>query len=143
MSKRIVGVDLAPRMAAKAQARGVYNEVLQGDLLPYLQSSPVGQFDIVAAADVFIYFGNLSEIFQHTYRILRPRGFFAFSVEGDSEQQEDFELRETGRYRQSGRYIQKLSTEFGFKLKTIKPVSIRKQGDRPTTGFVVLLWKAA
>jgi predicted TPR repeat methyltransferase len=140
-SKRIIGIDLAPRMVTKAQARGVYSEVLQNDLLPYLQNAAAEQFDVVAAADVFIYFGNLSAIFQHVYRVLRHSGLFAFSVEGDSEQQEDFVLKETGRYRHCDRYIQRLSTESGFELKTIKPVSIRKQGDQPTAGFIVLLGK--
>ncbi len=141
MSKRVVGIDLSPRMVAKAQARGVYAEVLQTDLLPYLQNAVADQVDIVAAADVFIYFGNLAEIFQHSYRVLRHGGLFAFSVEGDAEQHEDFVLCETGRYRHSDRYIQRLATEHGFALKTFSPVSIRTQSGQPTTGFMVLLVK--
>lgn len=141
ISRRLIGVDVSPRMVAKAQARSVYDEVMQTDLLPYLQETQPEQFDLVAAADVFIYFGNLSPLYEHAHRVLRSGGIFAFSVEGDAVQQENFVLKETGRYSHSESYILRLSDRHGFRLNLIKPVSIRKQQGLPTEGYSVVMTK--
>ena len=70
-------------------------------------------FDLVLSADVFIYIGDLAEVFDLTARRLCPGGLFAFSIEVDNRIQE-FELRHTGRYVQSLAYIGRLAQVCGF-----------------------------
>ena len=39
------------------------------------------KFDLIVAADTFIYIGALAKIFNFIHKILKPRGIFAFSIE--------------------------------------------------------------
>src|SRR4029450_3384975 len=39
-ARRLVGVDLSERMLAQARTRGVYDELVKGELTAYLRNSP-------------------------------------------------------------------------------------------------------
>ena len=79
-ANRLVGIDLSPKMVAQALQRGVYDEVHVGDIVPFLRELS-DNFDLVIAADVFIYIADLEPIFCEVSRLLRPDGLFAFSLE--------------------------------------------------------------
>ena len=143
LSESLIGVDLSPRMVEKSRARGIYDEVIQSDLLSYLENISPESFDLVAAADVFVYLGNLSPVFEHVKRAMRGGGVFAFSVEGDSDQAAGFVLSETARYRHSEQYLIQLAGDYKFDIKKISPVSIRKYFGQPTPGFNVLMTNLA
>ena len=66
----LTGLDLAPAMIAKAQERGVYDALIVGDATALLASSPQAAFDLIVAADVLAYMG---EVFAHRSGQLRPR----------------------------------------------------------------------
>jgi len=67
-------------MLAAARARGVYDALHQGDLVEHLAASDE-RHDLIVAADVFIFVGDLAPVFEGVARVLRPLGLFAFSVE--------------------------------------------------------------
>jgi predicted TPR repeat methyltransferase len=77
---RLVGVDLSAKMLEQARERGVYDELVKGELTAYLQSSP-GMFDVIVSADTLVYFGALEEVIAAAARALRPDGYFVFTVE--------------------------------------------------------------
>src|SRR5690606_29734993 len=77
---RLVGVDLSPRMLGYAQQRGVYDELQQCDLVEFLQSTDE-RFDLIVAADVLIYLGDLVRAFEEIGRVLRPGGHWVASAE--------------------------------------------------------------
>ena len=79
--RRLVGVDLSPKMLHYAADRGVYDETHVGEVHAFMRATPDASFDAIVAADVFIYIGALDELFEHAARILRPGGWFAFSTE--------------------------------------------------------------
>jgi tetratricopeptide (TPR) repeat protein len=58
----LTGVDLSPRMLEKAGALGAYDGLQQADVTEFLRASRE-QFDLVVAADVFIYAGVLDDLF--------------------------------------------------------------------------------
>ncbi len=80
-ARRLVGLDLAPAMVALAQQRGCYDELRQGEILGALQSGTLGTFDVIVAANVVIYFGDLTPLAAAAANALRPRGAFVFDVE--------------------------------------------------------------
>lgn len=80
-ARRLVGLDLAPAMVALAQQRGCYDELRQGEILCALQSGTLGTFDVIVAANVVIYFGDLTPLAVAAGKALRPRGAFLFDVE--------------------------------------------------------------
>src|SRR6185295_18689835 len=58
LADRMTGVDLSANMLAQARARGLYDTLLQADALEFLAARE-DSFDLVLAADVFIYVGAL------------------------------------------------------------------------------------
>ena len=141
VSRHLAGVDLSPNMVAKARERGIYDELLASDLQEFLAGAPSESVDLAAAADVFVYIGNLAPIFEQTRRILRPGGRFAFSIEANPDAAGDFALDKTGRYLHSPGYIDKLAGQFGFALAWSEAATIRSEKQQPVGGFLYLLRK--
>lgn len=136
IKRRLVGVDLSPRMAEQARARGVYDEVVVSEVHAWLRDTPDESFDVVCAADVFIYIGTLDTVFAEVHRILRPGGWFAFSTE--ECRAGDHILLGTGRYAQSERYIRRLATH-RFEVESADRIVVRFESDRPLDGRLYLL----
>jgi predicted TPR repeat methyltransferase len=120
---RLTGVDLSPRMLEVAAAKGCYQALHEADLMTWLQQSAPAAFDLVVAADVFIYIGDLDEVFAGVRRVLRAGGLFAFSVEACAEG--DYRLQDTGRYAQSPGYVAALAARHGFSLRHGEPAGVR------------------
>jgi predicted TPR repeat methyltransferase len=139
-ARTLTGVDLSPKMIKKAQARGVYDELVVGDLLVPLKK-PGALFDLILATDVFIYVGALEEIFTACKAGLRPRGMFAFSVEG-LEGEGGYVVRPTMRYAHSVAYIQKLAEISDFRIYKQEKTVIRMHEDKPLDGYVFVLGPA-
>ena len=82
MARTLVGVDASPEMTRKARARLVYDQLEIGDIVDVLKKSPIA-FDLLVAADVLVYLGDLTPFFEAAVSALRPGGMLIFSVEGD------------------------------------------------------------
>jgi predicted TPR repeat methyltransferase len=80
LAQRLTGVDLSQPMLDAARRRGSYDALLQADLVDHLAGTD-DRHDLVVAADVFIYVGDLTPVFSGVRRVLQPGGVFAFSVE--------------------------------------------------------------
>jgi len=136
LAKRMVGVDLSPKMLDEARKRGVYDELACSDLAQYV-AGEVGPYDLVVCTDVFIYVGALDEVFESVSRILRPEGLFAFSLE--ASQEADLVLRPSRRYAHSLAYIRRLAAGNRFEVSSIDKSVIRQEGGLDVDGFLVLL----
>ena len=80
ISRMLVGVDLSAPMIDKARERNVYDRLETGDILQLLQREPK-TWDLLVAADVLMYLGDLAPTFEAAASALRPGGIFAFTVE--------------------------------------------------------------
>jgi predicted TPR repeat methyltransferase len=109
----LVGIDLSQNMLDVAVDKNLYQELIHGDLVPTM-SARSDEFDLIVSADVFIYVGEVSEVFAQVARLLKPRGLFAFTIEISIEK--DVELAPTGRYRHNKSYLHQLSAEYGMRL---------------------------
>jgi predicted TPR repeat methyltransferase len=136
MASRLVGVDLSPYMIAKSRERGVYDELECTEMTEYL-SRRHADVDLIVAADVFIYLGDLETAFAAVRRALRAGGRFAFSVEmGDGP---DFELAMTRRYQHSQAYIERVAANAGFVVSRIERGVLRTNNGSDVDGLLVLL----
>lgn len=144
MDAELIGVDLSGGMLQQARARGIYQALLQSDLLPMMQAQTDASFDIVTSADVFIYVGKIDEVVQETRRLLKPGGLFAFSVESFEPGPQDalgFKLELSGRYSHAASYLQTLAERHGFTVLENHPVAIRVEQGQAIMGQLAL-WRA-
>jgi predicted TPR repeat methyltransferase len=142
IKRHLIGVDLSPRMVEKARQRGIYDELVVGDLLDQFDRSPDARFDLVAAADVFNYLGDLQPIFQHIRRILTAGGWFCFSIEAAAAGSKNYVLDITGRYRHNSQYLDQLASQSGLALARKTNVCLRKENGQPVEGYLYLLRKS-
>ena len=131
------GVDLSANMVRQARARAVYDRVEQGDVAQHLAAA-TRRYDLVLAADVFIYVGALDGVFAETARVTEPGGLFCFSVEAAGED-EDFALRPSLRYVHSERYLRRLAAAHGFAVDVVERHPIREDQQRPIPGLFAWL----
>jgi predicted TPR repeat methyltransferase len=133
LAARVEGVDLSPTMLAAARQRGVYAELVQADLAAHLQATP-RRHDLIVAADVFIYVGDLAGV----RRVLEPEGVFAFSVEA-ADERDGFVLRPSLRYAHSARYLRTLAAAHGLEVLDVREATLREEQREPVRGLVVRL----
>jgi predicted TPR repeat methyltransferase len=131
------GVDLSPKMIEKARARHIYDKLHVDDLLELL-SDRSATYDLIVAADVFVYIGKLNDLFFATASALRAHGYFCFSIERHTGEQ-PYVLRQSGRYAHSLDYIESLIHQADFDLKATAPAIIRKERGTPIQGDIFLL----
>lgn len=134
--RRLCGVDVSGAMLRQAEQPAVYDMLEQAELVAHLAATPE-RHDLVVAADVFIYLGDLAAVFAGVRRVLMPGGVFAFSVEL-ADDAVDFELRPSSRYAQSARYLRGLAAANGFEVPLARRDTLRLEQRQPVTGL--LMW---
>ncbi len=130
------GVDLSSAMLAKARALGLYRELVHGDIVAHLQATPQ-RYELVVAADVFVYLGALEAVFAGVRRVLQPGGLFAFSVEATDEPRPV--LRDSLRYAHGEPYLRALAAAHGLQWLAQRGGTLREDQGRPVAGLCVLL----
>jgi predicted TPR repeat methyltransferase len=132
----LAGVDLSPRMLDKARARELYDELQCGDVVPTLAAEGHA-WELVLAADVFVYLGDLAAVMAAAARALRPGGWLLFSVEqGDGR---DFVLGKSGRYAHSVEYLQRLAGEAGLTVRAARETVLRQDFGQDVQGWLLAL----
>ena len=137
---RLEGIDLSAAMVERAREGGLYDEVVQGDIADFLAATP-HRYDLLIAADVFIYVGALERVFDGAARVLQPGGAFCFSLEA-ADEHEGFVLRMSLRYAHSEGYIRMLASQRGFELQATARHPLRIDQGQPVAGLFAWLRKA-
>jgi predicted TPR repeat methyltransferase len=134
--EHLEGVDLSEKMLGEASKKKIYNELIKEDILAYLSNASLN-FDYFISVDVFIYIGDLSNVFRLIKSRNKKGGKLAFSTEiydGD-----DFFLEQSGRYSHSKNYIEDLCKKFGYKLRHYETQALRKDRNEYIIGGLYLL----
>ena len=130
------GIDLSEKMLDEAKKKNVYNRLTKQDIVAYLSSASLN-FDCFISADVFVYIGDLSDVFKLIKSRNKTGGKLSFSTEnydGDG-----FFLEQSGRYSHSKKYIEGLCEKFGYKLRHFEIQTLRKEGKQYINGGLYLL----
>ena len=130
------GIDLSEPMLKEAKHKGVYDKLTHSDIVNYLLKSNL-DFDYFIATDVFVYIGNLSEIFKLIKLRNQRAGKLAFSTE--HAKKDGFYLQKTGRYSHSTSYIDDLCKEFKFTISHFSISNLRKEKGVFLTGGLYVL----
>ena len=134
--QEIEGIDLSKKMLAKARQKNVYSELNHNSIIEYLAEAPL-DFDLFLSTDVFVYVGELSEVFRLIKSRNKRHGRLAFSTE--HTEKANFFLEASGRYSHSKSYIESLCDEFDYQLLNFSTIDLRKSGSDFITGGLYLL----
>jgi predicted TPR repeat methyltransferase len=129
------GYDISAGMLREAEAKRIYDRLERQDLQTLPALSPVA--DLVTAADVFMYVGELGRLLSRVAELLLPDGHFAFSVELN-DGPEEMVLRPSRRYAHSRGYVERLLAEKGFALVSQTVATIRMDRGEPVIGLIVV-----
>ena len=130
----LTGVDLSAAMIAKARERGIYDRLAVGDAAAALRSQPSGAFDLIVAADMLVYVGDLKPLFAATSAALTVDGLFAFSVE--THDGDGFRLEATMRFAHSRAYIEGIAGEAALRPLLIRSASARREAGADAPGLI-------
>lgn len=130
------GIDLSDAMLRKAEEKDIYDRLGKGDV--NLLEKPEIPVDLVVAADVFVYVGNLDRAFTNIAAMLEPGGLFAFSVETDDSSQEELLLQPSLRFTHSAGYVESLLERHGFAPLEMTKATIRHDRGEPLMGIVTV-----
>ncbi|EHS49288.1 Methyltransferase type 12 [Rhizobium sp. PDO1-076] len=141
---RLEGFDLSANMLARAQEKNLYDLLARADLS--LDPEPSGllagglashRADLVSAADVLMYLGDLANAFALAANLSQPGALFAFSVE-DAATDEGFALQPSLRYAHSEAHVRQRLAENGFEVVKLERTTIRMDGGKPVFGILFL-----
>ena len=136
---RLDGVDLSPRMIEAAARRGIYDQLILGDIETVLQTFD-RSYDLILAADTMIFCGDLVAMLAGAFKRLRPGGFYLFAVER-WESAAGWEQTQNPRFRHSESYLQAAASQAGFVFARSMACVLRRAGDHPVQGLTVALRK--
>jgi predicted TPR repeat methyltransferase len=127
-------------MLSKAAARAVYDQLNCGELTRWLAEC-AQRFDLVVAADVLCYFGDLSIAFANVHNVLLPGGHFACSLEespADASVADGYVLRPHGRYQHERTYVERVLANAHLEIVSIGTETLRYERQDPVTGLLVV-----
>ncbi|HVZ91766.1 MAG TPA: methyltransferase domain-containing protein [Rhizomicrobium sp.] len=136
LARRLDGVDLSPEMIERARRRGIYASLAVDDIEACL-SRGGPDYDIILAADTFVYLGELRPVFAGAARRLRKDGSLLFTVERLEGQ--GFELGPKRRWRHSENYLRRTAEAEGLELMGIVPCAPRYEANAPVDGLAIAL----
>lgn len=131
---RLVGVDLSAGMLQHARQRGVYHELVQAEALEFLRRGRES-FDLVLAADVFNYVGELRLLLEALAKRVAADGWLAFSVEAGAA---GVQLSMSLRFTHGEEYLRAELARAGFEIDSLEREKLRVQDGQPVEGFLVL-----
>ena len=131
---RLEGVDLSTAMVAVAQRKTIYDHLAAGEMVSYVIAAPL-PFDLVLAADVLVYVGDLAPLFAAVAARMTAGGLFAFTLQRHDGA--GFVLGEEHRYRHSTAYLRDVAG--AFEIVTLTDDVFRREKNVDVPGLLVVL----
>jgi predicted TPR repeat methyltransferase len=132
----LAGVDLSPAMLAVAKRKRIYDRLVAGDLIAFLETAD-RPFDLIVAADVFVYLDDLAPVLRLAARQLAASGAIAFTVEthaGDGAI-----LRDTLRFAHGEAHLRQAAAEASLDVAYLDKASTRIEKNWPVEGLLAVL----
>ncbi len=133
------GVDISEKMLAVAARKKIYTHLYNQDLNKFL-SHRENIYDLINAADVLTYFGELGGLFVLLYEALKPGGRVLFSISENSVGGNYF-LHMSGRFLHSSNYVENGLKKRGFIIEKMTRVKLRNEGEKEVWGWIVMARK--
>lgn len=137
-ARHLIGVDIANEMLKVAANKHIYNQLIEADILSFLNHSQ-SKYDLIVMGDVLPYFGNLSSITPSIDEHLQAGSFCIFSLE--IGQHDLYEMTTAGRFQHPIQYIRDLIQQRNWYILQEKEVILRYQENQPVHGVLYLIKK--
>jgi predicted TPR repeat methyltransferase len=134
----LAGVDASPGMIAQARQKQIYDELEVGEVAAFLaaQRASGASYDLVLAADVCPYFGDLAPILAAAGAILSVCALVGFTVETHAGA--GVVLGEKLRYAHGEEHVRKAVLGAGLALQSIDHAAIRTEAGKPVPALIVV-----
>ncbi len=138
----LAGCDLSPRMIERARAKRrddgepLYDKLAVAGLTSFLASRPDASADLVVAADVFVYLGDLGAAFAQSARVLKRGGLLAFTVQ--SHEGEGVVVGADRRFAHAELWLREKLGEARLRVLRIEAASTRQDRGHPVPGLLVV-----
>ena len=132
----LIGVDISKKMLFEAKKKNIYNKLLNIDIITFLENEKLN-YNLFIFADVFIYVGELNEIFQLIKSKIKISGSLVFTIE--LNENKDYFLEKSGRFSHSQKYIEKLASMNSFKISHFQQIKLRKEFEEFIKGALVII----
>ena len=136
-AQTLTGVDLSPKMLERARQRNLYQHLFCQEITTFLHTSSA-RADLLLAADVLIYFGELSALFQGFSRALNPGGILALSIELTENQ--PHRLLPSGRFAHDPDHLRTLAAHHGLLELTSRNTTLRLEAATPVPGQLLAFY---
>ena len=137
-SGELTGIDLSPEMIALAKERGLYDRLEVAEITDWLERTKE-RFDMIAACDCLIYFGDLQGITEAAAKRLNPGGIFAMSMERGGRY--PFNLTDTGRYQHHPDHVREAAAGAGLTVARLDEAFLRLEYGNEVTAIYAVLQK--
>lgn len=135
----LVGVDISTNMIEETRKKDIYSALHINDIDDFLLKN-IQNFDLIIAADVFIYIGEIQNIFSSVRKCLNSDGYFIFTIELSSEiDVEDYQLAKCGRFSHTMKYVESLCKETGFAIVEKEEIILREENRTGQKGAIFTL----
>ena len=136
-ARRLTGVDLSAGMLEQARSKGIYDDLVQGELTQFLRDRS-GAFDLILSADTLVYFGELEEVAAAARASLRRSGLFVFTLEElvADDGGPEVRLEPHGRYAHALPYVERVLHASGFSIEIVH-AELRMESGSPVPGLVI------
>jgi predicted TPR repeat methyltransferase len=134
----LAGVDLSSKMIEEARGKGVYDALMAGDIAQFLsqQHAAGSSADLIIAADVFAYIGDVGAVCAAVARVLAPSGLFGFTVETHAG--EGAIVGAKMRYQHGEAFVRGAVADAGMIIRRLDAVSTRNENRVPVPGLLVI-----
>lgn len=139
--KILHGVDLSGKMLALAGKKMAYDQLSQTSISQYLSYCEPETYELIAAADVFNYLGELTETFVQIHDVITESGLFFFTVENLRDDSGSLRLNSSGRFAHSAEYIKTTALRTGWNILSSTELNLRREGNGWVSGTLYGLQK--
>jgi len=142
---RKTGVDLAENMIAVAHEKGDYDHLMIGDIEKFLSQSGETKWDLITAADVLPYMGDIEGFFTLVSAHLEEGGIFAFSSEILTPEQfggAPYKVGSSKRFAHQTHYIQQVLSQAALTVLQVHDIIVRQEQGEDVTGQLFFSSKA-
>ncbi len=138
--KGLEGIDISKKMLEEAAAKNKYSRLINQEIISYLKACET-PYDLMVAADVFTYFGELSELFEFINKNLEENGRIIFTISENNYDKKSYSLHPSGRFLHSENYVRDVLKKSCFSVENFERKKLRNEGGNAVMGYVITAQK--